>query len=310
MTRNGNLGATLPFDASGLPPEPGQLVIDRTPWVALPQVFTIRGDRLHPIISGNKWFKLQAWLDQAAQQGARHLVSVGGPYSNHLHALAYVGHVMGLATTGWVRGPEPVTWSATLLDCQRWGMKLHFIDREHYRQRETSEFAAWACHRLDNALFIPEGGWSPQAIDGSGAWWRLAGTDLNTLVCPVGSGTTLAGLVRTAPESTRVVGVPVYRDPHHYAALIEKLASVGVQPGSYTLWTGAAGKGFGRVTEKQSDYMADFEDREGIQLDPVYTGKTFMALQQRLSADPGLIRQRVGILHTGGLQGRRSQTGL
>ncbi|WP_164743768.1 1-aminocyclopropane-1-carboxylate deaminase/D-cysteine desulfhydrase [Saccharospirillum alexandrii] len=310
MTRISNQEAVTSTGVPRLPAEPGQLVIDRTPWAASPLVFTVRGDRLHPIISGNKWFKLRAWLVRAEQQGARHLVSVGGPYSNHLHALAYAGYVMGLATTGWVRGPEPVTWSATLLDCQRWGMKLHFIDREHYRQRETSEFAAWACHSLENALFIPEGGWSPQAIDGSGAWWRLAGTDLDALVCPVGSGTTLAGLVRTAPESTRVIGVPVYRDPDHYISLIEKLASVGVQPGSYTLWTDAAGKGFGRVTEKQTAFMADFEQREGIELDPVYTGKTFMALQQRLNDDPGLVEQRLGILHTGGLQGRRSKTGL
>lgn len=294
------------FDDSRLPGEPGQLKIDRTPWSIAPQVYTIRGDRLHPVISGNKWFKLRAWLVQAYKQDARQLVSVGGPYSNHLHALAYAGYVLGFATTGWVRGPKPRAWSSTLIDCQRWGMSLHFVDREHYRQRESAEFASWACRGRERALFIPEGGWSPEAIDGSSAWWQLAGSDLDALICPVGSGTTLAGLVRSAPETTRVIGVPVYRDPDHYASLADKLACVGIEPDQYSLWTGFAGKGFGRVTAEQTAFMTDFERREGVALDPVYTGKIFQALQQRLSDDSSLRTQRLGILHTGGLQGRRS----
>ncbi len=298
------------FNDPRLPPEPGRIATDRTPWLAAPRVFSVRGDRLHPIISGNKWFKLRAWLMLAHQQSVRHLVSVGGPYSNHLHALAYAGHVLGLATTGWVRGPAPKHLSPTLVDCQGWGMALNFIDREHYRQRETAEFAEWACRGLESAMFIPEGGWSPEAIDGSSAWWRLAGVDLDALICPVGSGTTLAGLVRSAPQSTRVIGVPVYRDPDHYATLIEKLAAAGVDAGQYTLWTGFAGRGFGRLSAEQRGFMADFEQRENIALDPVYTAKTFHALQHCLSFDSDLREQRLGILHTGGLQGRRSQIGL
>lgn len=294
------------LDNERLPKAPGQLQVDRTPWSTSPQVLSIRGDRLHPIISGNKWFKLRAWLVQAHRQGARHLVSVGGPYSNHLHALAYAGHVLGFSTTAWVRGPEPKDWSPTLVDCQRWGMKLCFIDRDHYRQRDTADFADWACRGLDRPLFVPEGGWSTEAINGSAAWWHLAGSDLDALICPVGSGTTLAGLARSAPESTRVIGVPVYRDPDQYVSLTEKLAAVGVTPDQYELWTGYAGRGFGRVNEAQSAFMAEFERRECIALDPVYTGKTFLALQQCLRDDPELRRQRIGILHTGGLQGRRS----
>lgn len=288
------------------PVAPELLAIDRTSWSTKPHVFTIRGDRLHPVISGNKWFKLRPWLQRARSQGARNLVSVGGPYSNHLHALAYAGYLFGISTKAWVRGPEPNAWSPTLIDCRRWGMELSFVTRERYLERDTADFEAWACRGLDRSLFVPEGGWSIDAIDASNAWWRLAGMDLDALVCPVGSGTTLAGLARSAPTSTRVIGVPVYRDPDQYESLAGKLASVGVTPEHYELWTGFAGRGFGRVTAEQTTFMADFEQREGIALDPVYTGKVFWALQQRLHTEPGLKHRRLGILHTGGLQGRRS----
>lgn len=294
----------LPAD-SRLPGSPEKLNVDRTPWSTSPQVFSIRGDRIHPIISGNKWIKLRPWLVRAHRQGVRHLISVGGAYSNHLHALAYAGHVLGIRTAALVRGPEPAVWSATLVDCQRWGMSLTFIDRDHYRQRGTDVFARWACESLEQALFIPEGGWSTLAVAASAHWWRLTGTDLDALICPVGSGTTLAGLARSAPSQTRVIGVPVYRDPEDYAQLRNRLTEAGVAPNQYELWTGFAGRGFGRLDHRQKVFMESFEHRERLLLDPVYTAKTFHALDQRLQLDKVLSWQRVGILHTGGLQGRR-----
>lgn len=289
---------------SRLPADPQLLTVDRTPWSQSPLVYTVRGDHLHPIISGNKWFKLLPWLQRVCQLGVRQLVSVGGAYSNHLHALAYAGWVLGVFTTGLVRGPEPGVWSATLRDCQRWGMTLVFLERDHYRLRGTAEFEQWACPD-ESSLFIPEGGWSSEAIDGSAHWWRLAGDDLDALICPVGSGTTLAGLAKAAPPGTRVIGVPVYRDPGQYIDLIGKLAESGVTPEQYELWTGHAGRGFGKATDSQTAFITQFEQREGIELDPVYTSKVFLALEQRLADEPELRQQRLGILHTGGLQGRR-----
>ena len=53
------------------------------------QVDVLRLDELHPIVSGNKWFKLKYYLQQALQQNAVTIASFGGPYSNHLVALAF-----------------------------------------------------------------------------------------------------------------------------------------------------------------------------------------------------------------------------
>lgn len=269
----------------------------------------MRGDRLHPIVSGNKWFKLKPLLEQARRQRRHTLVSVGGAFSNHLHALAFAGRALDFATVGIIRGPEPAQWSPTLRDCRDWGMTLHFVDREHYRERYRADFADFWCARYPRSCFVPEGGWSSEAIAASSAWWRLIGTDLDHVVCPVGSGTTLAALALSAPDGTRVIGVPVYRDPDAYESLRRKLEEQGLAPTQYELWPGWAGRGFGRSTERERTFAAEFEQREGVPLDPVYTAKTFYAVAERLIRQPGWRRYRIGVLHTGGLQGRRGVGG-
>lgn len=50
-----------------------------------------RDDLIHPAISGNKWRKLKYHLLHAKEHGKRHLLSFGGAYSNHIHALAAAG---------------------------------------------------------------------------------------------------------------------------------------------------------------------------------------------------------------------------
>jgi len=52
-------------------------------------VSLLRLDRLGGLAPGNKWFKLKENFACAGRQGSRRLVSFGGPWSNHLHALAH-----------------------------------------------------------------------------------------------------------------------------------------------------------------------------------------------------------------------------
>src|SRR6476659_5741114 len=54
-------------------------------------VSVLRLDKIHPVISGNKWFKLKYYLEDAANQNKDHIVTFGGPYSNHIIATAAAG---------------------------------------------------------------------------------------------------------------------------------------------------------------------------------------------------------------------------
>ncbi|MBK7587744.1 MAG: hypothetical protein IPI22_05115 [Bacteroidetes bacterium] len=76
----------------------------------------LRLDLWHPAISGNKWFKLKYNLEQARKENKRGLLSFGGAYSNHLHALAYAGKEFSFHTVGIIRGEEVM--NDTLSDCK------------------------------------------------------------------------------------------------------------------------------------------------------------------------------------------------
>jgi len=67
------------------------------------QLAVLRLDELHPIVSGNKWFKLKYYLQQAQEQNAEIIASFGGPYSNHLVALAFAAKKYNLQSLGYVR---------------------------------------------------------------------------------------------------------------------------------------------------------------------------------------------------------------
>lgn len=67
-------------------------------------VALLRLDQTDAVVSGNKWYKLKYNLEWACEQGFRRVLSFGGAYSNHIHALADAGRAMGLETIGMIRG--------------------------------------------------------------------------------------------------------------------------------------------------------------------------------------------------------------
>ena len=115
-------------DVKLLPPP-----VEPFPSALLPEHFTgkvdvLRLDKIHPVISGNKWFKLKYNLEEATKKGLSALLSFGGPHSNHLHALAAAGQVFGFRTIGLVRGYAEVPLTHTLKECAEMGMELQFSE--------------------------------------------------------------------------------------------------------------------------------------------------------------------------------------
>ena len=63
-----------------------------------------REDKLHPLVSGNKFRKLKYNFAYYQQQQVKGVVTFGGAFSNHLAATAAAGKIAGLSTIGFVRG--------------------------------------------------------------------------------------------------------------------------------------------------------------------------------------------------------------
>ena len=123
-----------------------------------PIVDVLRLDRLHPVISGNKWFKLKGHLQAARTSPDRPILTFGGAWSNHLIATAFAAKQLGLQAIGLIRGERPAKLSATLEAAASYGMALIFISREEYARKEQPGFLGELAESYPGVYIIPEGG--------------------------------------------------------------------------------------------------------------------------------------------------------
>ena len=84
----------------------------------------LRLDKIHPVISGNKWFKLRYYLEEAKVQDKKTIVTYGGAWSNHILATAAACKLNSLNSIGIIRGEEATTLSPTLIKAKELGMKV------------------------------------------------------------------------------------------------------------------------------------------------------------------------------------------
>ncbi|MBX8620604.1 pyridoxal-phosphate dependent enzyme [Pseudomonas glycinae] len=275
------------------------------------EVAALRLDRIDPLISGNKWFKLVEHLKAADRAGAEGIISLGGAHSNHLHALAAAGKRLGFTTVGLLRGHPQDT--PTVRDLQEFGMQLNWLGYGGYRARHEPGF--WQPWREQYPTLhpVPEGGGGLPGAQGCAAlkdqvseqlgkfgwddyhgWWLACGT-----------GTTLAGLVLAVAGQHAVYGAMAVPDDHGVAANVE--AIVG-ETGGYELIDASRG-GFAKVDPALLEFILQTEQASGIPLEPLYTGKALLALKQQIEAGRFARGSRLIFVHTGGLQGRRGFDG-
>lgn len=283
--------------------------------VPMGNVALLRLDRGGGLAPGNKQFKLRPNLEEARRQGINRLVSFGGAWSNHLHALAAVGAEQGFATVGIVRGDDGGAESATLADARRWGMQIERVSRQEYRRRHDADYLEQLQQRHAPCLVIPEGGANIEAALGCAAIAgsiRALAPAIGHILVPVGTGTTLAGLVAGLGGAYEVTGVAALKGATDLAQrtgeLLDRMAA-GDRARWRILHDHHCG-GFARVSSGLREFMLAFEAVHEVALDPVYTGKMLYAVHQRLLGGEYAADVPLLAVHTGGLQGRRGYAWL
>lgn len=74
------------------------------------------------------------------RQGQQRLLTFGGAFSNHIAAVATLGK-NNFETIGIIRGDELTEMSNKVLEyASNCGMKLIFVSREQYRERNNLDF--------------------------------------------------------------------------------------------------------------------------------------------------------------------------
>lgn len=264
----------------------------------------LRIDKLHPIISGNKYFKLKYFLEEAIRGGKNTIATFGGYYSNHLHATAYACKVKGLHSIGYIKGHQPKELNDTLKDCIKYGMKLQFIPHQHFDQFQKT----FIQDLPENILTVPMGGYEPRGMIGASEILNIDDVHLyDYIVAAAGTGTMAAGLLLKLKSNQALILFSSLSNVDSLQhdilklnnQLIEKKDQLKIM---YDLQYGA----YGKANESLFEGMNWFYDQHGIPTDFVYTGKMvngFYALLKTGYFKPG---SRILLIHSGGLQGNRS----
>ena len=266
-----------------------------------------RDDLLHPIVSGNKWRKLKHILRHALAVNTHTLISMGGAYSNHLHALAYIGKLLGLKTMGIIRGEKtPDTITPTLQDALAWGMKLEFISRTDYRQ--LRQYSGWQDlpNQKPGQYWLPEGGAHTLALAGVAELLDEIEISYDVLCVPCGTGTTLAGLIEAAPLNVKLIGFAALKHADFLVNDVKKHLSKN--PANWSINFDYHFGGFAKTTDALTTFIKAFEQEQQVPLEPVYTGKMLYGIFDLIGKNYFKPGSRIIALHTGGLQGKRGFT--
>ncbi len=268
-----------------------------------------RYDRLHPLVSGNKWRKLKYNLLAARERNLNTLLTFGGAYSNHLYATAAAGQVFGFRTIGVVRGDElaDAPRNSTLAFCESCRMTLHFVSRTDFRRKDDPAFIASLLARYGPCYVLPEGGTNELAMKGTAEIVPEIIAQLSYapdyVCCPVGTGGTVAGLIESAPPEMTVLGFLSLKAPDF------QLPRIVSPTTNFHLMTDYHFGGYAKTTPELLNFIRAFEQRTGILMEQVYTGKMLYGIYDLARQGYFPDGATVVAVHTGGLQGRSKVLG-
>lgn len=269
------------------------------------QVDVLRLDEIHPLISGNKWFKLKYHLREAVEQGKKGILSFGGAYSNHLLATASACSWAGMYFVAIVRGEQAASLSPTLLQVQQTGARLHFVSRALYKNKIALQQSLQA--EYEDYYWVNEGGQGEEGIRGASEILSLVGENNYThILCAVGTGTMMAGLMRSASAGQCVIGIPVIKIENSNDNDLYRFIEASAQTSNFRLLYNYHGGGYARYDASLIHFMNDWWSRHQVPSDFVYTAKLFKATQDLIKMDYFDAGSKLLLIHSGGLQGNRS----
>lgn len=263
----------------------------------------LRADVIDPVVSGNKWFKLQFYVRDAMAAGKTTLATFGGPYSNHIVATSKYGATMGLQTVGFIRGEKPTTLSPTLTNAMENGMTLHFLSRANFLDPNK----IMQGHMHESWAWIPEGGYGITGAEGASKLLTIKNTQsFDTIICAVGTGTMMAGLIKAAAPHQKIIGISVLKNNVSINNEITALLTPQESKKNFEIIHGYDFGGYAKHTPALISYMNECYKNIEVPLDFVYTAKCMYAAQDLATKGKFDPMSNILLIHSGGLQGNRS----
>jgi 1-aminocyclopropane-1-carboxylate deaminase len=258
-------------------------------------ITVIRDDLIHPVISGNKWRKLKYHLIEFQQSSFKGISSMGGVYSNHLHALAYLCNLLNIPCSLLIYGLHESKETFTLLDCKSWNASLIPISRLQASALRSNpeELVSYLAKEY---YWIPEGGGGEAGERGMQDLMEELPFGFDTvdtlIVIASGTGTSVSGILK-ATKHCRVASLKIVKMAHYAWEQDDRII---VFQNEYS------SQKFAKKTKRLDTFIQNFKSEFQINLDPVYTSRLMEALLEYPALNTF---QKIFFIHTGGLQANR-----
>lgn len=287
------------------------------------RLFVKRDDLLHDEIQGNKWRKLAPVLEDVKQLYPGGIITFGGPYSNHLHAVSVAGRIFDIPTFGIVRGKYADPDNPTLRACYHNGMMLFPVSKQEYDtcKHRGEELIG---REFPRYYILPEGGAIGAAVASCAAISReilaqveqqlpARASNKPLYICvPAGTGCTAAGIVEGFGNTNgQVLVFPVVNngfDPQSLLRLLDETrwrspAEIAGLERQFSIVRDYEFGGFAKHRPPLLDFVQLFQQQTAILLDPIYTAKMMFGVYDMLARGDFMPGSTVVAVHTGGLQG-------
>jgi len=289
-----------------------------------PEIYMKRDDLTGAALTGNKVRKLEFLVAEAMQQQAEVLITCGGVQSNHARATAIAATKMGLKSHLVLRTSGTSSLDGNLFLDRMVDAEIQFISDAEYENVDAvmQEAAQRYQEQGVRAYVIPEGGSTElgalgyvramQEITGQLAAQKL---HIDVMICAVGSGGTLAGLMlgkHAFGADMEVWGINVCDDAAYFrkrtrdilrAALRRFDIPLNLADMDIKVIDGYVGKGYALNRQEEIDTIKEVACTEGVILDPVYTGKAMYGMKDLITKGKLKKAQKVLFLHSGGIFG-------
>ncbi len=286
-----------------------------------PHLFIKRDDQTGLAFGGNKTRKLEYLVGEAIAQGYDTLITGGAEQSNHCRQTAAAAAAAGLSCHLVLGGEPPDVPNGNILLDQLFGAEIHWNGK--FRKGEKiPEIAEEIKRNGGKPYIIPYG-----ASNATGALGFVAavreldvqmsekGLEFSHVVFPSSSGGTQAGLIcgsHLFSHKYQLIGIGIDKGETGgppFEEQVLKLTNETSERLKLRLEFSSADiiicsdyweEGYGVVGELERNAIRMVAEKEGILLDPVYTGRAMGALIDMVQKGEFLPEEQILFWHTGG----------
>ena len=285
-----------------------------------PRIFIKRDDLTSLALGGNKTRMLDYLLGDALARGATHVITEGGPQSNHVRQTLAAARIFGLEAIIVQNpvDPEPAVQGNFLVD-KLLGIRYEQVETEPERAMKMREIADRLTSEGATPYIIPGGGSNEVgAVGYVAAMLELThqcwadGIDPATLYFASGGGGTQAGIALGAAlfnAPFAPVGIAIEDDGMTILSrvwpIIERTAErLGIAPPlsrtDLICLDGHVGPAYAVPTDECIAAIHALAKTEGILIEPIYTAKAFAGMLAAIERGDHANDDAVIFLHTGG----------